>query len=197
MPQKEKFKDRDAWYFETPAAWRKWLLKNHATSEPIWLVLHNQSSELISVTYQEALDEALCFGWIDSVVYKRDAHSRYQYFSPRKAKSSWSRVNKNKVEKLIEAGKMHASGMAMIDYAKKTGTWNVLDEVENLTEPEDLVAAFKKAPKAYEYWKAFSRSSKRGILEWINTAKRPETRAKRIEETVAKAGLNKRANFDK
>jgi uncharacterized protein YdeI (YjbR/CyaY-like superfamily) len=130
-------------------------------------------------------------------VYKRDAHSRYQYFSPRKPKSNWSKVNKNKVDALIKEGKMQPAGKAMIDYAKKTGTWNALDEVEMLTEPEDLLQAFKKEKQAYSHWQAFSRSSKRGILEWINTAKRPETRAKRIAETVAKAALNKRANFDK
>ena len=140
------------------------------------------------------MEEALCFGWIDSKPNKRDEQSYYQFFSKRSPKSNWSKVNKDKVTTLIEKGLMQPAGMAMVELAQQKGTWNALEEVENVSLPPDLEACFKQDPTAFVHWEAFPRSTKRGILEWIQNAKKPETRLKRIQETVRLAALNQRAN---
>ncbi len=147
-----------------------------------------------SVYYPEAVDEALCFGWVDSKPNKRDANSYYQFFSKRNPKSNWSRLNKTKVAKLIELKLMQPAGLEMIEIAKQNGTWTALDEVENLTIPDDLYEQFSKNKIALQNWEEFPPSSKRGILEWILNAKKPDTRQKRVEETVALAEKNIRAN---
>ena len=184
----------NAIYAESRAAWRQWLADHHATEKSVWIKLYKKNSNTPSVTYDEAVDEALCFGWIDSSVRKGDDEYRLQYFAKRKPKSNWSRVNKAKVEKLIQAGLMTNAGMTMIDLAKKTGTWSALDEVENLTNPPDLQQALDVNPMAKGYFDAFPRSVKRGMLEWLLNAKTPETRAKRIHEILARAERNERAN---
>lgn len=174
--------------------WRKWLLKNHKKEKSIWLIIYKKESKIKSVYYPEAVEEALCFGWIDSKPNKRDNESFYQFFSKRNPKSNWSAVNKKKVEKLINAGLMTEVGLEMIELAKKTGTWTALNNVENLTLPEDLIKALKKEKSAFENFEAFPRSVKRGILEWIQNAKKAETREKRINETASLASKNIRAN---
>lgn len=174
--------------------WRKWLLKNHKKEKSIWLIIYKKESKIKSVYYPEAVEEALCFGWIDSKPNKRDNESFYQFFSKRNPKSNWSAVNKKKVEKLINAGLMTEVGLEMIELAKKTGTWTALDNVENLTLPEDLIKALKKEKSAFENFEAFPISVKRGILEWIQNAKKAETREKRINETASLASRNIRAN---
>jgi uncharacterized protein YdeI (YjbR/CyaY-like superfamily) len=184
-----------SFYAKSRAAWRKWFTKNHDKEECIWLIIYKKESGVPTVYYPEAVDEALCFGWIDSLANKRDDESYYQYFAKRKPKSKWSKVNKDKVAILTAAGLITPAGQAMIDLAKETGTWNALDEVEELIVPTELKQAFKANKTAYKNWEAFSRSSKRGILEWISNAKKPETKTKRIQETVAKAELELKANF--
>jgi uncharacterized protein YdeI (YjbR/CyaY-like superfamily) len=179
---------------ESPAEWRRWLNENSQTEESVWLIIYRKNGSIPSVTYDEAVDQALCFGWIDSKINKRDERSHYQYFARRNPGSNWSRVNKEKVERLLASGEMAAPGLKMIDHAKKTGTWTALDDVENLKIPEDLAAEFGKYDLALEYWNGFPRSAKRGILEWIFNAKRAETRAERISETALKASKNERAN---
>lgn len=174
--------------------WRAWLEAHHQTEASVWLIIFRKGGGTPSVQYPEAVDEALCFGWIDSKPNKRDDGSYYQFFSRRNPKSNWSRVNKEKVARLMAEGRMHPSGLAMVDLAKRDGTWDALDEVENLTLPDDLQARFAANPAAFRHWEAFPRSSKRGILEWILNAKKPEKRLKRIEETVALAEKNIRAN---
>lgn len=174
--------------------WRHWLENNHKTEKNVWLIIYRKESNISSVYYNEAVDEALCFGWIDSSIRKRDAQSFYQFFSQRKPKSSWSLVNKLKVETLIAANKMTEAGQKMIDYAKEKGTWNALDEVSALQIPEDLALLLAQNPTAKENFDKFSPSSKRGILEWIFNAKQPETRLKRITETATLAAENKKAN---
>jgi len=146
------------------------------------------------VYYDEAVDEALCFGWIDSKINKRDDESFYQFFARRNPKSKWSRVNKNKVERLQAEGRMAPEGLAMVELARQNGTWNALDEVENLTIPPDLQQALDALPNAAAHFDAFPRSVKRGILEWILNAKKDETRQKRILETATLAAQNIRAN---
>jgi len=174
--------------------WREWLGKNHLTERSVWLIIYKKDSNIPSIYYPEAVDEALCFGWVDSKPNKRDENSFYQFFSKRNPKSNWSRLNKEKVAKLIEQGLMQAAGFEIINIAKQNGTWTALDEVEDLIIPDDLQKLFTNNNAAFENWKCFPPSSKRGILEWILNAKKPETRQKRIEETASLAEKNIRAN---
>lgn len=190
----EIYKNTKALSMRSREAWRTWLEKNHAREQALWLILFNKNSGESTVQYEEAVEEALCFGWIDSVPNKRDEKSRYQYFSKRKPKSNWSQLNRQRAERMIAAGLMRPAGQAMIDLAKKTGTWEALVEVQEAVIPDDLMKLFKSNRTAYKNFLAFAPSSKRGILEWILNAKRPETRQKRLEETVNLAAKNLKAN---
>ena len=146
------------------------------------------------VDYGSAVEEALCFGWIDSKVVKLDPGRTLQWFSPRRPRGTWARTNKERVERLTAAGLMTPAGLAVIEEAKRTGTWTLLDDVEDLVVPDDLAAAFDGVPPARANWDAFSRSARRAILVWIVQAQRPETRAKRIAETARLAAVNEKAN---
>ena len=175
-------------------AWREWLMAHHGTEKNLWLIIYKKQSGTPSVTYDEAVDEALCFGWIDSKINKRDNDSFFQFFARRNPKSNWSRVNKNKIEKLIAAGLMMPSGYETIERAKKNGSWTALDDVENLIKPKDLQIAFDANVAAQQNFDAFPRSVKRNILEWLLNAKQEITRQKRIAEIVDLAEKNERAN---
>ena len=183
-----------SFYPESPEAWRDWLAEHHATSSGVWVIFYKKASGKPSLSWSEAVDEALCFGWIDSKPNKRDEESSYRYFSPRNPKSNWSRVNKEKIAQLTAEGRMAPAGLAMVEEAKRRSTWTALDAVENLEVPPDLQAALGVVPQALEHWEAFPKSTKKAILEWIMNAKRPETRQQRIEETARLAGENIRAN---
>jgi uncharacterized protein YdeI (YjbR/CyaY-like superfamily) len=169
------------------ARWRAWLIANHAASDGVHLVSWRKPSGRTSVPYEEAVEEALCVGWIDSVGGKLDDDRALQWFSPRRSRSGWARSNKERVERLIAAGQMLPAGLAAIEEAKRNGTWSMLDDVENLVVPPDLAAALDAHPAARKHWDGFSRSPRRAILEWIAQAKRPATRAKRIAEAVDNA----------
>ena len=181
-------------YAPDQATWRQWLETHHASSESIWLIIYKKGSGTPSVYYPEAVDEALCFGWIDSKANKRDDQSFYQFFCRRKPKSGWSKVNKAKVERLRAEGKIAAAGERMIALAQETGTWSLLDEIEEAIVPADLEAAFDQNEIAWANFQAFPPSARKGILQWILQAKGTETRAKRVAETVAKAAVGDRAN---
>ncbi len=181
-------------YAASRQAWRNWLEENHQSEKSVWLIIYRKESQIPSVYYPEAVDEALCFGWIDSKINKRDEQSHYQFFAKRNPKSKWSKVNKAKLEQLTAQGLMAPAGLEMVKIAKQNGTWTALDEVENLTVPADLQKAFDENKLAFENWEKFSRSSKRGILEWILNAQKMGTRQKRIEETVRLAAANIKAN---
>ncbi|MEM9324379.1 MAG: YdeI/OmpD-associated family protein [Bacteroidota bacterium] len=181
-------------YAKDAQQWRSWLEANHQDTAAVWLIIYHKGSDRPSVTYPEAVDEALCFGWVDSKPNKRDNQSFYQYFAARNPKSNWSRVNKEKVERLTQSNRMTPAGLQMVAMAKETGTWDALDDVENLVIPADLQALLEGHPRAKAHFEAFPRSVKRGILEWIFNAKRAETRKKRIDETVKLAAENIRAN---
>lgn len=168
--------------------------KNHQSEKSVWLIIYNKKSTTSSCKYEEAVEEALCFGWIDSIAKKRDTESSFQYFSIRKPKSNWSKSNRDRVEKLTTLGLITGRGQKMIDLAKQTGTWEALVDVQNLVIPDDLQQLLNKNKKALNYFIAFSPSSRRGILEWILNAKKAETRLKRIEETVKLAADNIKAN---
>ncbi|MFN4256607.1 MAG: YdeI/OmpD-associated family protein [Saprospiraceae bacterium] len=176
------------------AEWRAWLAENHRTATGVWLVFYKKGSGKPHLSYDEAVEEALCFGWIDSKPGKLDDERSMQYYSPRKPKSNWSKINKERVERLMAAGLMTESGLKMVELAKRTGTWAALDEVEALIVPPDLQTELEALQPAATHFAAFPRSVKRGILEWIMNAKTPETRQKRIAETVRLAAENIRAN---
>jgi uncharacterized protein YdeI (YjbR/CyaY-like superfamily) len=181
-------------YAKTRKAWRQWLHKNHSSEVSVWLIIYKKESGIPSVYYDEAVEEALCFGWIDSKPNKRDEQSFIQFFAKRKATSNWSKLNKTRVEKLLQQGLITQAGMEMIDIAKANGKWDALNEVDNLVIPPDMEQAFKSNKTAKQNFEAFPPSTIRGILEWILNAKRPETRQKRIDETIALAEKNIRAN---
>jgi uncharacterized protein YdeI (YjbR/CyaY-like superfamily) len=174
------------------AGWRAWLIANHDSSSGVHLVSWRRGSGRTSVSYEDAVEEALCVGWIDSVAGRLDDERSLQWFSPRRSRSAWARTNKDRVARLIAAGLMLPAGLAAIDEAKRNGTWTQLDDVENLVVPDDLAAALDANPPAREHWDAFRRSPRRAILEWIAQAKRPETRAKRIAEAVENAARDER-----
>lgn len=176
------------------AAWRTWLLANHETSNGVHLVTWRKATGRPSVAYGEAVEEALCVGWVDSIAGKLDQDRSTLWFTKRRPKSGWSRPNKERVERLLADGLMLPAGLAAIEEAKRRGTWSLLDEVEDLVVPDDLVAAFAARLPARANWDVFSRSARRGILEWIVQAKRPETRARRVEETATLAARNEKAN---
>lgn len=178
----------------TRTDWRQWLADHHATEKSVWLKIYKKTSSTPSVTYSESVDEALCFGWIDSSARKGDDQYYLQLFAKRNPRSNWSRVNKDKVERLTAAGLIADAGQAMIDLAKRTGTWTALDNVENLISPPDLQEQLDANPVAKGHFDAFPRSAKRGMLEWLLNAKTPATRAKRIVEIVTRAERNERAN---
>lgn len=178
----------------TRSAWRAWLARHHAREEGVWLVTYKKATGKPRIDYDEAVEEALCFGWVDSKGGKVDDERSMLYFAPRKPGSGWSRPNKQRVERLIAAGQMMPAGLAKIDAATRDGSWSRLDAVEALEIPPDLASALAEQPGAALHFDAFPRSAKRGILEWIVNAKRPETRAKRIAETARLAGKNVRAN---
>lgn len=174
--------------------WRDWLRNYHQTETLAWLIIYHKKSKIASIYYDEAVEEALCFGWIDSVPHKRDYESMYLFFARRKPKSNWSKANRDRAEKMIAEGRMTESGQHMIDLARQTGTWEALVEVQNLVIPDDLAAAFHQNPEAERQFQSFPPSSRRGILEWILNAKKAETRQKRIEETVRLASQGIKAN---
>ena len=190
----EKHNDIPAIRAKTRREWRQWLMKNHSSEKSVWLIIYHKSSSIPSVYYEEAVEEALCFGWIDSIAHKRDEESKYQFFAVRKTKSNWSKANRERAERMIAEKKMMPAGQAMIDLAKKTGAWTALVDVQNSVIPADLQKLFNRNKTALKNFNAFPPSSKRIILEWILTAKKPETRQQRIEETVKLAQKNIKAN---
>ena len=179
---------------ESREEWRAWLDANHEGAESIWLVTFKKASGKLYVSYDAVVEEAICFGWIDSLRHKLDDERTMLLLSPRRPGSAWSKVNKDRVERMNAAGKMHPAGVRKIEESKADGSWTFLDDVEALIVPEDLAAAFAEHEDAEECFAAFTPSSKRGILEWIKQAKRPETCGKRIRETAELASRNVRAN---
>ncbi len=179
---------------KTRAAWRKWFEIHHTREEGVWLISYKKATGKPRIDYDEAVEEALCFGWIDSKPSKLDDERSMLWFSRRKPGTGWSKPNKERIERLIAHGLMMPAGLAKVDAAKRDGSWNSLYAVEALAVPPDLARKLAAVPDAKRYFDLFPRSVKRGILEWIATAKKPETRAKRVEETARLAAENKRAN---
>lgn len=164
--------------------WREWLEKNSCTSVGVWLIYYKVKSGKPSIQYSEAVKEALCFGWIDSKVKALDEERYQQIFTPRKPKSVWSKLNKQYIKELLDQGLMTEAGLEKIAAAKQDGSWHTLDAIEALIIPDDLKQALAANETASKYFEALSRSSKKNILFKIESAKRPETRLKRIEQTI-------------
>jgi uncharacterized protein YdeI (YjbR/CyaY-like superfamily) len=173
---------------------RKWLQAHHLQNKGVWLVKYKQPHKYY-LSYDDVVEECICFGWIDSLPRKLDEQRTMLYIASRKQGSNWSKVNKERVKKLELAGLIQEAGLVKIERAKKDGSWSFLDDVEALILPDDLLQAFSTNQVAYKNFDAFPSSSKRGILEWIKNAKLPETRAKRIQNTVQKAAQGIRANY--
>ncbi len=174
--------------------WRSWLAKNHKQIDAVWLLMYKKETGESTLIYENAVVEALCYGWVDSKPNKRDERTYYLFFSQRNPKSNWSKPNRERIEKLENAGKLSKAGKEMVKVAKETGTWTALIPVENLEIPADMQALFDENPQAFIHYEAFPPSVKKGILEWILNAKQAVTRTKRIKETVDLAQKNKRAN---
>lgn len=178
----------------TPADWRNWLAENCQTEKEVWLIIHHKDSATPSIRYHEAIEHALCYGWIDGLHRKHDTHSSQLRFTPRTPRSTWSRVNRQRAEMMIERGLMTEHGQALIDLAKATGTWQVVSDDETSTIPDDLRQLLDEDDTARLNFERFPPSSKRLILEWIAAAKKPDTRQRRIDRTVTLAAVNIRAN---
>lgn len=179
-------------YFKNDTEWRAWLANNYDTSDGVYLILYKVETKQPSMRWEEAVQVALCYGWIDSTVKSLGDGKRKQYFCPRKKKSVWSALNKKYIKELVANELMHESGMAKINAAKKDGSWTALDDVENLVVPKDLQHAFDQNKIAFENYQNFAKSYKKGYLYWLNQAKREETRIKRINEIVALCSENKK-----
>ncbi|MGB3465736.1 MAG: YdeI/OmpD-associated family protein [Cyclobacteriaceae bacterium] len=173
---------------------RSWLAENQAQQASVWLVRWKKLPNKPYISYDALVDELICYGWVDSLPRKLDAERTMIRISPRNPKSNWSKVNKVRVERLSKAGRMQPAGLELVATAKSNGCWSFLDEVDRLIVPDDLQAALENQKDALYYYERFPDSSKRGILEWIKSAKQPATRKKRIEDTAAKASRNIKAN---
>jgi len=173
------------------AALRDWLESNHTQDESIWLVTYKKHVEGKYVSKEDILDELLCFGWIDGIRRKLDDDRTMQLITPRKTQY-WAKSYKDRVARLESEGRMHPSGIAVVEAGKQNGLWNFMDDVDALIMPDDLVEALEARSPALENFKAFSPSSRRNVLRWIKLAKKPATRAKRIEKTATLAEQNKK-----
>ena len=176
--------DKEILYFKNAQEWRNWLHENHHSSKGIHLIFYRVNSEFESMRWEDAVQVAICYGWIDSTVRKIDDERRKQIFTPRKDKSVWSKLNKTYIEKLILDNLMHESGLRKIEIAKQNGSWESLDAVENLEIPNDLKSAFRQNKVAFDNYKNFSPSYRKSYLYWLNQAKREETRNIRIIEII-------------
>jgi uncharacterized protein YdeI (YjbR/CyaY-like superfamily) len=186
--------NRETFHPKSRAAWRRWLESNCQRTAGVWVIFNKKSAGLNRLEYGEAVEEALCFGWVDSVINGLDENRYKQWFAPRKSKSGWSQSNKRRVEKLIAAGLMTPFGLAKIEEAKRNGAWTFLDGVESLTVPPDFAQALAANKPAARNFAAFSPSVRKQFLYRINSAKRPETRAKRVAHCVALLAKNRKLN---
>lgn len=177
-------------YFKNDTEWRIWLHEHHSTAVGVYLIFYTVGHKNESMRWEEAVRVALCYGWIDSTVKSLGQGKRKQYFSPRKSKSVWSKVNKDHIRELTTEGLMHPSGLAAINTAKENGSWTALDDVENGVIPKDLQNAFDTNETALKNFQNFTRSQRKGYLYWLNQAKREATRQKRIAEIVKLSAQN-------
>ena len=179
-------------FVEDRATWRAWLEANHATASGAWLVTWRSRSGKQGLPYEDAVQEALCFGWVDGTTGTIDEERGKQYYAPRRPNSGWAATNKARVERLIAEGRMAPAGLAAIERARANGTWELLDSVERLEVPRDLAAALDAHPPAATNFAAFPPSVRKQLLGSLVMARRPETRAERVRRIAAAAAKNER-----
>jgi len=177
--------DDQVLHFDDAAAWQRWMEMSHASSGGVWLRIAKQGAQQPSVSHPEALEVALCYGWIDALKRNDGAHHWLQRFTPRAARSIWSKVNRDKVEALISAGRMKPAGQREIDRARADGRWDAAyDSGRTSTVPPDLQAAFDASPKAAAFFATLDSTNRYAVLFRLQTAKRPETRERRLRQFV-------------
>ena len=188
------------WKFDFPiyhptdlAAWRAWLAANHDVARGVWVTSWRKASGRDAVPYEDLVEEAICFGWIDSTVNILDDQRGLQLMTPRKPKSGWTRVNRQRVDALEAQGRMTDAGRRAVEAAKANGMWTIYDSVEDLLEPDDLAGALDADPAARAAWDGFPPSARKQMLWWVVSAGRPETRATRVAKIVAEAAAGRRA----
>jgi len=177
------------------AEWRSWLAEHHADTDGVWLATWKRASGKTPLDYGAIVEEALCFGWIDGLVNTLEDGRQAQLLTPRRRGSGWSRSNKERIERLQADGRMTEAGMRVIDAAKADGSWTLLDAAEALLEPPELSAALDANPEARRQWDAFPRSPRKALIFWVSSAKRPETRLRRVTMIVDEAAQGRRANY--
>lgn len=179
-----KNKEIETFYPTSQTDWRLWLEENHISKDAVWLVFYKKNSSKPTLTWSNAVDEALCFGWIDSKAETVDHESFRQYFCKRKPNSTWSKINKVKVEKLLSENLIAQAGLDIIEIAKQNGSWTILDTAEELEIPTDLDKAFAIRLGSKDFFLSLSKSVRKNMLQWLVLAKQQETRQKRINEIV-------------
>jgi uncharacterized protein YdeI (YjbR/CyaY-like superfamily) len=171
--------------FATQAEWEVWLDAEHGSSDGVWVKFAKKGSGVETVVYAEALYVALCYGWIDSQVSRHDERFYLQKFTPRRARSKWSRINREKIEELIRQGRMRPAGLEQVERAKADGRWEAAyASPANMEVPDDLQAALDRSTKAAEFWAGLNRSNRFAIIYQLEDAKKPETRTRRLEKFV-------------
>jgi uncharacterized protein YdeI (YjbR/CyaY-like superfamily) len=181
-------------HFEYVTEWREWLEQHHHSESGMFVISWRASTGRPAIGYPEMVEEALCFGWVDSRQVRLDDERTMLWFTPRRPGAGWSPSNRERVERLTSTGRMHSSGRDVVATAQRDGSWTKLDSINNLELPPDLTGELARHAGAWDAFNGFPRSVRRGILEWISSAKTPTTRARRIEETAVKAALGERAH---
>ena len=190
----ERYKGRSLLHPESRAEWRDWLAKHHASVDGVWLARWTKATGGVPVSYEAIVEEALCYGWIDGLLNTLPDGRHAHLLPPRRPGSGWARSNKERVERLIGDGRMTDAGLAVIRAAKADGSWSMQDAAEALIEPAELVAALDANPAARRHWDAFPPSPRRALIWWVMSAKRPETKARRVAHLVDEAAQGRRAN---
>ena len=194
-PTPQTYKGRPLLHPETRAAWRAWLAANHAKVDGVWLARWTKATGGTPLSYEAIVEEALCFGWIDGLLNTLLDGRHAHLLTPRRPGSGWARSNKERVERLISEGRMTDAGLAPIEAAKADGSWSMQDAADALIEPDELAAALDATPEARRHWNAFPSSPRRALIWWVMSAKRDETRARRVKAIVDEAAEGRRANF--
>ena len=190
-----EYRGRPLIHPESIAEWRQWLTEHHADTDGVWLAGWKRASGKTPLDYSQIVEEALCFGWIDAVVNTLDDGRQAQLLTPRRRGSAWSRSNKERVERLVADGRMTGAGMRVIEAAKADGSWSMQDAAEALIEPAELATALDANREARRQWDAFPKSPHRALIWWVMSAKRPETRDRRVKAIVDEAAQGRRANY--
>ncbi|AOP33730.1 bacteriocin-protection protein [Leptospira tipperaryensis] len=181
----ELFKNLPVLFFKDPKEWERWLKKNHSEAAPIWIKFAKKESKIVSLTYAEALDVALCYGWIDSQKQKFDDSFWLQKFSVRGPKSIWSKINQEKTKALIKDGKMKPAGLKAIEAAKKDGRWDAAYESQSKAEiPKDFAKLLKQNPDAKEFFESLNSANRYAILFRLHHTKKEETRIKKMDQLI-------------